>query len=288
MEQENETLEELGQADGETNAPALFDDHDDDLLGDEGGTDGSEGAEGSEQNAVEAEDEDLDVKNTRRFADMRKKWNGTLKDKRRLERELEELRAKVAPPAPTVKAKPTLDQYDYDEERFSAAYDEWMADKSKVEAIERTKREEAQREEQTVEEFKKSYAARAKALGVDDFEDAENEIRTMLNPTQVGLMLKATDDPAALVYALSKSPGRLIELSKISDPVKFTAASVRMEIALATKKTPRPAPEARITGERTSAGSSVGSSHLDKLRSEAERTGDYSKVVAYKRKNAQQ
>jgi hypothetical protein len=55
-----------------------------------------------------------------------------------------------------------------------------------------------------------------------------------------------------------------------------------LEISLATKKTTRPAPEARITSERGT-GFNSSNSQLEKLRDEAARTGDYSKVVAYKK-----
>jgi hypothetical protein len=254
--------------------PALFDDEDQE-------SEGTQTAEGAE---TESEPASLKGQPAPKWvAELRKNHKEAQKQKRDLERQLEELRAKLPQPAQTIAAKPTLDQYDYDETRFSEAYDAWMEQKAKLDAADRAKLEAQRKEQEEVENFKKSYAARKESLGVDDFEEAESEVGSILNQTQAGLLMRGADDPAVLVYALSKSPARLIELSKISDPVKFTVAIAKLEISLATKKTTRPAPEARVTAERGSTGFSQSNSMLEKLREEAARTGDYSKVAAYKR-----
>jgi hypothetical protein len=213
---------------------------------------------------------------------LRKSHKEIMREKRELQRELEEIRSKLPKQeANAIVSKPTLDQYDYDETRFSEAYDAWMEQKAKLDAADRAKLEAIRKEQEEVENFKKSYAARKESLGVDDFEEAESEVGSILNQTQAGLLMRGADDPAVLVYALSKSPARLIELSKIADPVKFTVAIAKLEISLATKKTSRPAPEARVTAERGT-GFNASSSQLEKLREEAARTGDFSKVRAFK------
>jgi hypothetical protein len=277
MDQEIETQQpELEQEQPEeVAAPALFDDEDQE----------SEAPESAGEAATEvpAGEEGQQQSENSAFRKLRGIANAALKDKRRLEREMEDLRAKLPKPEPVaITSKPTLDQYDYDETRFSEAYDNWMEQKAKLDAADRAKLDAQRKEQEDVENFKKSYAARKESLGVADFEEAESEVGSILNQTQAGLLMRGADDPAVLVYALSKSPARLIELSKIADPVKFTVAVAKLEISLATKKTTRPAPEARVTAERGT-GFNATSSQLDKLRAEAERTGDYSKVVQYKK-----
>lgn len=219
------------------------------------------------------------------FQAMRKSFNGALKDKRRLERELEEVRAKLPKQTPDLGPKPTLDQFDYDEAKFGEAYDAWMERKAVMDRADQQRLDEQRRQQDELENFKKSYKARADALGVDDFQESEAEVGSILNQTQSGLLMRGADDPALLVYALSKSPERLIELSKISDPVKFTVAIAKLEMNLTNRKQNRPAPEPRVNSERSSSSSMSGSTQLDRLRDEASRTGDYSKVVAYKRQN---
>lgn len=273
MEQLDETLTPVAEVSAPA-APVLFEEHED-----EEPQTAPEATEGGEAEEAAAPRE------SKTFQEIRKNLNGALKDKRRMERELEELRAKLPKPEPTLGAKPTLDQFDYDETKFSEAYDNWMERKAAMDRADQQKLDEQRRQEEEVENFKKSYKARAESLGVDDFQESEAEVGAMLNQTQSGLLMRGADDPAALVYALSKSPTRLIELSRITDPVKFTVAIAKLEIALSTRKTSRPAPEPRISSERSSSGHSASSSALEKLRDEAARTGDYSKVVAYKKQN---
>lgn len=281
-----EELQGTGDTEGqptEPTAPILFEEEHDAL---EAGGEGEGNREtGSETGEVPAGEEGQPPRESRTFQEIRKNFNGALKDKRRLERELEELRAKLPKPEPTLGAKPTLDQFDYDETRFSEAYDQWMEQKAAMDRADQQKLDSQRKQEEEIENFKKSYKTRADSLGVDDFTEAEAEVGSMLNQTQTGLLMRGADDPAVLVYALSKSPARLIELSRITDPVKFTVAVAKLEINLTTKKSSRPAPEPRIASERSSAGHSAASSQLEKLRDEAARTGDYSKVVAYKKQN---
>jgi hypothetical protein len=278
MEQENETQQPELEQEQPTEAPALFDDE-----GEE--SQEHELAEGAEQ--PEGDPPSLKGQPAPKWvAELRKSHKEILREKRELQRQNEELRAKLPQPVQTLAAKPTLDQYDYDETRFSEAYDRWMEQKSAQDAAERAKVDAQRKEQEEVENFKKSYAARKESLGVEDFDEAESEVGTILNQTQAGLLMRGADDPAVLVYALSKSPARLMDLAKITDPVKFTVAVAKLEISLATKKTSRPAPEARITSERGT-GFNSSNSQLEKLRDEAARTGDYSRVVAYKKQMAQ-
>jgi hypothetical protein len=260
-------------------APTLFDDEDQE-------SEVQEPAEGAEQ--PEGESPSLKGQPAPKWvSELRKSHKEIMREKRELQRELEEIRSKLPKQEETLGPKPTLDQFDYDENQFSEAYDRWMERKAVQERKDQQQLDAVKREQEEVENFKKSYAARKKALGVDDFEEAESEVGSILNQTQAGLLMRGADDPAVLVYALSKSPARLIELSKIADPVKFTVAIAKLELSLATKKTTRPAPEARVTAERGTSGFSASSSQLEKLREEAARTGDYSKVAAYKRQLAQ-
>lgn len=283
MEQLDETqtpLEEVNPP-AAASAPVLFDEADDLESGVEG--DGSQ--PDNETAEVIPQGEAPEQNESRTFRKLREISNAALKDKRRLERELEEIRAKLPKPEPTLGPKPTLDQFDYDEAKYEEAFAGWMARKAAADDEDRKKLDAQRREQEEVENFRKSYKARADSLGVDDFQEAESEVGTMLNQTQSGLLMRGADDPAALVYALSKSPTKLIELSRITDPVKFTVAVAKLEMNLSARKPNRPAPEPRISSERSATGHSASSSQLEKLRDEAARTGDYSKVVAYKKQN---
>ena len=73
------------------------------------------------------------------------------------------------------------------------------------------------------------------------------------------------------------------EIAAIKDPVKFAFAIAKLEAQLkvSTKK-PAVQPEGRIQGNARPSGTI--DSTLERLREEANKTGDYSKVMEYKRK----
>jgi hypothetical protein len=97
------------------------------------------------------------------------------------------------------------------------------------------------------------------------------------------MILQGADNPALLVYALGKNPKRAKELASIKDPVKFAFAVARLETQLkVTKRKASSKPEPTISGTGRPSGSVDNT--LERLRTEAEKTGDYSKVYAYKQR----
>jgi hypothetical protein len=86
---------------------------------------------------------------------------------------------------------------------------------------------------------------------------------------------------------MGKSPAKAKELAAITDPVKFTFAIAKLEAQL--KVTPRkapPAPEKQIRSIGGVPMSGAVDSTLERLRDEAAKTGDMTKVIAYKRQKA--
>lgn len=128
------------------------------------------------------------------------------------------------------------------------------------------------------------YAKRKAALGAKDFDDAEAVVLDLLDTTQQGIIVHGSADPALVVYALGTNEDKARELAKIKDPVQFAFAVARLEGQMkVSKNRPATVPEGRVVGERRPAG---GDAALERLRAEADKTGDYSKVNAYKRKMA--
>jgi hypothetical protein len=85
-----------------------------------------------------------------------------------------------------------------------------------------------------------------------------------------------------LIYAIGKSTKRAKELAAITDPVKFAFAVAKLETQLkVTNRKAASPPEKTVQG--TGRVSGTVDSTLDRLRAEAEKTGNYSKVMAYKR-----
>lgn len=216
--------------------------------------------------------------------DLRKQHRKQLRELQKQNRELE---AKLNQAPETQKAqevgkKPTLEDFDYDAERYEASLADWF--ERKRQADEQAAKLQAERENQAKEwQAKLDGYSKAKAeLKVRDYDEAEDITKDTLNVVQQGVILQGAENPALLVYALGKNPKKAKELASISDPVKFAFAVAKLETQLkVTNRKAAPPPEKTVQG--TGKVSGTVDSTLDRLRAEAEKSGDYSKVMAYKR-----
>jgi len=208
---------------------------------------------------------------------------------RELQREVRELRAKVQTPQvenqpPAVGAKPKLEDHDYDAEKFEAALASWFERKRQAD-------EHAAKQKQSEEQQKQAWQARLDAYGkakaslrVRDYEDAESSVTESLNVTQQGIIVSGAENPALVTYAIGKDPAKLKELAAIADPVKFAFAVAKLETQLKVNpRKPAAAPEVIVKSTTRLAGGSH-DQVLERLYDEADKTGDRTKVIAYKAK----
>lgn len=207
------------------------------------------------------------------------------KELRELKRAQAQAAQPVAPAIPELPPKPTLESVNFDEDAFVEAVDKW-ADKKREHDAAKARIAEEQAEQQRAWQAKLTgYEQGKQALALPDFDDAEEAVRGMFNVVQQSVLVKAAADPAKLVYALGRVPAQAKELAKITDPIEFTAAVVRLEskginVQKRTAAAPPP-PERAIRGNSPGASAAL-DSQLEKLRAEAERTGDYTKVRQFK------
>lgn len=184
--------------------------------------------------------------------------------------------------APAEMAKPTLAGCDYDEDAYESKLTEWHANQA---AIKAQQQEQADAEKKARDDWNARLAAYNTAktgLKVDDYEGAEAVVLETLNQTQQAIIVNGAENPAHVIYALGKNPAKAKELASIKDPVKYAFAVAKLETQL--KVTPRkapPAPERVVRGNAPAVG--VTDSKLASLEAEADRTGDRSKVIAYRR-----
>lgn len=206
---------------------------------------------------------------------------------RELEKELKETRKKLQETTvqkePEVGVKPTLQAFDYDTDKYETALTSWYDRKKKADERAAAAKEEKEKADRSWAERLKEYQAAKADFKADDFDEVEAVTLELLDVTQQGIIVHGANDPALLVYALGKNEAKAKELGAIKDPVKFAFAIAKLEAQLkvSTKK-PAVQPEGRISGN--SAPSGTIDSTLERLRTEANRTGDYSKVMEYKRK----
>ena len=199
-------------------------------------------------------------------------------------REYEEQSARVTAPAavPTLGAKPKLEDHDYDTDKYETALEAWYRQKDTVEAARRQAEAQAEAQRKAWQDKLDGYAKAKADLRVKDYDDAEATVQESLNTVQQGVLLQGADNPALVVYALGKNPKKAKELASITDPVKFAFAVAKMEAQLKVNPAKRPpAPERAITGSSAPISGTVDST-LERLRAEAEKTGDMTKVIRYR------
>lgn len=233
------------------------------------------------------DDEFEDTENqTEVFRNLRTKHKETSKELKKLRKEVELLKSNPTPVAQQEETiilpnKPKLEQFDYDEESFDKAMEEYYDKKTQIEAKKKEQEQSKIQEEQKWQSKLTTYVEESKKLNVPDYSEREEIVKEKLTQVQQGILLDVVKNPAQFVYALGKS-SKLNDLSNISNPILFAAELARLETQIKVnnkaQRTPPP-PEKTVRG--ISGG--MTDTKLELLRKEAEKTGDFSKVFAYKK-----
>lgn len=217
------------------------------------------------------------------------KWVKELRHQfRELQKEKKELEAKLAAvngskPEAGLPKKPTLEEFDYNADKFESALVEWHEKKRQHDIEQERIKSEQEAREQEWQSRLDAYHKSKTELKVKDFDAAESVILEKFTETQQGILVQGLENPALMIYALGKNLKKVEELSKISDPVRFAIAVGKLEsqLKVTSRKTP-PAPPPRVVGGSAPVSGAIDQT-LERLRAEAERTGDYTKVIKYKK-----
>lgn len=215
--------------------------------------------------------------------DLRKEHREAKRKIRELEQQVASAKAPAQKAAVDIGPKPNLadEDIDYDQDKYDQKMIAWLdrkrqADKA-VEDQQRTEQEANQAWQARLD----GYHAQKASLKLPDFDDSESAITSTMDVTQQGIIISGADNPALVIYALGRNDAKTKELAAIKDPVKFAFAIAKLETQIKMQKKAKPAPERTITGTAPKSGAI--DSTLDRLRADAEKSGDYSKVHAYKR-----
>ena len=228
------------------------------------------------------EEEEPEDKAPEWVRDLRKKHRHMKQRNRELEQKLaqyEQTQQQTADPG----LKPTLEGCDYDSDQYEQKLSNWYEAKRRHEETTAKLKEEQQRQLQAYQEKVDEYQERKKSLKVRDYDEAESIVEDTLSVPQQNIIIEGAENPALLVYALGKNPKRIKELAKIKNYVRFAFEVAKLEKQLkVNRRKPRTEPEKTIKSTGTLSGTTDRT--LDRLREEAAKTGDMSKVHAYRRK----
>ena len=245
-----------------------------------------------EEGEEEAEDDKKDPSLVRH---LRKTVKDVSKREKNYKRELDEMKQRLskyekpdeidmAPRQPPKLSDPDID---YDEDKLVVKTREFVAWEAKVE---QQKQEQARQEEEhkkALQVMQENYNQSKARLGASDYKEAEDVVVESLSTDQQVNILRYANNSALLVYALGKNPERVEELAKIDDPGLFALAIRDLENKVKPVKSKKmaPKPERKLSGSGKSATSQT---TLEQLEAEADRTGDRSKIRAYRRQMREQ
>lgn len=174
--------------------------------------------------------------------------------------------------------EPTISGCEYDEDLFQRKHREWV----KNEYLQQQRKLQQQEANAAWQQKLNNYQEGKKSLKVKDYAVAEDTIQSMFNMTQQGIVIDGATNPAAVVYVLGKNPSKAEKLAKITSPVQFAIEIGKLEASLKiSKRRPKTKPESIVKG--TGAISGTTDQKLDRLRRKAEKTGNYTEVIKYKR-----
>ena len=177
-----------------------------------------------------------------------------------------------------LREKPTLDDHDYDSDAFEQDYAQWLTEKQQVDA-------QVHAERQKYQQYHERYKADVDAIKAKapDYDEVELSVVDVLSEKHQGLLQMAADNPAKMVYALGKnSPAQLERLSKL-DEVQFVKQITLMEQQMASKTKSRNPNKPKPKTHELEGAAGGSDTRLAKLEAEADKTGDRSKVAAYKK-----
>lgn len=172
--------------------------------------------------------------------------------------------------------RPLLEDYDYDDESYYQALETWMQTKAQHDAQVQAETAKYQKYDDTYKQAVDEIKTR-----VPNYDEIEQSIVDVL-PVQRQAMIKMmTDNPARMVVALNNSPAKLQALAELDD-MQFAKQIVLMEANMANVK--RNPNKPKPTSHKLEGAAGGGDRQLEKLEAEADKTGDRSKIHAYKRK----
>lgn len=203
------------------------------------------------------------------------------KDKRIRELESKLNVSSATHPEVKLPPKPRLEDLDFDSDKYEEKLSEWFELKRKYDVELETTKKAQEEAENAWKERLTIYNKSKNELRVRDYDDAESFVQEQFSTTQQGIILQGLDNPALVVYALGKNHKKAGELANIKDPVKFAVAVGKLETQLKITSRKSPPPPSRVVSGTARVSGSMDST-LERLRVEAEKTGDYTKVVRYK------
>ncbi len=204
-----------------------------------------------------------------------------IREKEKRIRELEEKlqQTQPTPSAPKLGPRPKPEDFDFDDEKYEAAMEDYTRRKLEVEQSAKEAQRRAEEQQKTWSSKVERMQSRIAEIKMDDDEKdaAVFAVKSTLTPLQQTALIQGSSDPAALTIAIGSRPEKLKELAGITDLVQFAVALGRVEAQMSVqKRKPATQPERKIVD--TARGAPV-ELQRNRLLEQSESTGDLTSLV---------
>lgn len=178
--------------------------------------------------------------------------------------------------------RPTIDQFDFNQEAFDREFDAWQQRKEAKRQQDHRLEQSQRQQQEHWQQVQASYQQAKQKLPFADKQEAEQAAFDELTDIQQAVIASVADNPALVIYAAGKSATKLAEIAGINDPLKLAKYIGRMEASMTVKKRARPPqPDTPLKGGTIS--SAAADKHLERLEKEAERTGNRTDLIKYRK-----
>lgn len=217
--------------------------------------------------------------------DLRQKYKETKRKLAEAESKISQVQAQ--PKVEDIGPEPDLADPDveYDKDKFKKKLLEWNAKKQKLDEVQNKVKAEQEAQAKAWNDKVQAYDKAKKSLRVRDFDDAEELVKELFNAPQLSVILDGAKKPEEIIYALGKRPELAKEMAKEKNLARFAMDIGKLEEKVKSTRRTAPAPEKVVSAR---GGSPIAANNtLERLREEARKTGDSSKVIAYRREQAE-
>jgi hypothetical protein len=208
-----------------------------------------------------------------------------------------ELQAELTKEEPTTNQEPNPDDFDEGESdpkflKKQRAFDNSViksdlrkefAETAKQNVVTENQTRKSKQRDQKLEE----HYGRVAGMKAKDYFEVEDQAIEYMGEETVKEIIENFDDPHILLYYLGANKGEAEELVDTikSNPIRGTAAIGRLQSELMVKPKSKkiPNPDEDLEGGTSSGNMTADERKLDKLRAEADKTGNINKVLAFKR-----
>lgn len=207
--------------------------------------------------------------------ELRKQNKELTKQNKRLQAERDALRT---PKEEKLPKKPTLADFDYDEDAHEIALEEWYEKKRIVDAKEAEINALKEQQQQAWQAKIDAYEEGKKRLKYADVKEIEEVVADALTKEQQSVILEVAENPALMIYLLGaeKNEKVLKSLSQEKSLAKFASKIGKLEVKMSNTSPRKPATKPEKTVKSSGGVSSTANERrLKQLEEQAEKSGNY-------------